>query len=227
VTTTSDSSLRAAYGAHGADTPDSPHPAPELIADAVERHGSEADRLQTLDHIGSCARCRSEFELLRSTRVAARESARSRWPFRVAGLAAAAAVVVGVTLSVTRSFTTGFGTGRVPLSGPAAAQSIPADRGPTTQAATNQAIALIAPLGSIKSAATRFVWHGVAPGTMYHVEVLDDSGAVVARANTADTVFTAPPHALAPGRLYRWWVQATVGGEPWQSGFGDFQTTEP
>jgi hypothetical protein len=217
-----DTPLRAGYAAHGANAPNSPHPTADQIADVVERRGSEADRLRTLDHIGSCAHCRREFELLRATRVAARQATVSRWPVRTIGLAAAAAIVVGVTMTLSHS-------AGLPLRGAApsaqpAAPTLPPERGPGSGGAT-QVITLIAPLGPTAPTATRFVWHRLAMATTYHVEVLDDSGSVVARTNTSDTVFTAPARTLAPGRVYRWWVQAVVEGEPLQSGFADFRTT--
>lgn len=211
--------LRAAYTAHGADAPDSPHPVPEALADAVEQRGPEADRLRTLDHVGTCARCRREFELLRSTRIAARQVVASRRSLRAVGLAAAAVLLVGVTLTLTRS--AGPHIGEAPMSPPA---SLPSERGgPTTE---TQQLSLITPLGPVDPAMARFIWHALRKGTTYHVEVLDDSGAVVARANTTDTVFTAPAHTLAPGRVYRWWVQSTFEGEPQHSSVGDFRTTK-
>jgi len=219
---TPDAPLRAAYAAHAADAPDSPHPTADQIADAVERRGPEADRLVTLDHIGSCAHCRREFELLRATRVAARQAVVRRWPLRTIGLAAAAAVVVGVTMTLSHS--AGLPLGEATPPARPTGLTAPPERGPNVGGAT-QVITLITPLGPIAPAATRFVWHRLQVATTYHVEVLDDSGAVVARANTSDTVFVAPARTLAPGRVYRWWVQATVEGEPWQSGFADFRTT--
>jgi hypothetical protein len=208
VTLPSDARLRAAYAAHGADAPATPHPVPEVIAAAAQLEGDEAERLATLDHIASCARCRREFELLRATHVAARKLAPSTWRVRTMGLAAAAAVIIAVTLTIGRR-----GTPRV--------DEIAPDRGGGASAA--QAITLITPLGTTRAATPRFVWHAVPTRGSYHIEVLDDSGAVVIGTDTRDTAFTAP--ALAPGRTYRWWVQAKVNGEAWQSEFGEIRTT--
>jgi hypothetical protein len=185
------------------------HPSPELIVRAVQRQGAEAERLRTLEHIGSCAACRKEFELLRATHLAARQLTPTTWRVRGFGLAAAAAVVVAVTLSVFRS--------SVPHPG-----ATPLDRG-AAQQATNRSIALVGPLGSTSPTGPRFVWRGVATTGTYHLEVLDDSGGVALRADTPDTTYPALP--LAPDRSYRWWVKTTVNGEAWQSEFGEIHTT--
>jgi hypothetical protein len=198
-----ESRLRAAYAARAADAPSTPHPTPEAIAAAVERYGAEVERLAVLDHIASCARCRSEFELLRATHTAARQLVPATWRVQGLGLAAAAAVVVAVALAVART-----GTGHLTTAVP--------DRGSMRTDAPHT-ITLIAPIGSAASTAPRFMWHRVPTGESYHFEVLDDSGGVVVRADTRDTTFTAA--SLTPGRAYRWWVQAKVEGETWQSEF--------
>jgi hypothetical protein len=204
----SDGRLRAAYKAFGADAPGTPHPPPEAIAAAVERSGAESDRLATLDHVGSCARCREEFELLWVTHTAARQVGARRWPIRQVGLAAAAVVVVGVALSVGR-WRSPSATG-----GP--------DRGAPTSD-PGHTITLVAPLGAASPTAPRFVWHAVPTTSSYRLEVLDDSGAVIVGADTRDTSFTA--RALTPGRSYRWWVQTKVNGEVWQSEFAEIHAT--
>ena len=201
-----DSRLRAAYAARAADAPLTPHPAPEAIAATVDRSAGEAERLATLDHIAACAQCRSEFELLRATHTAAGQLAPATWRISGVGLAVAAMLVVAVALSVTR------------LAAPRVA-AIPADRG--AGQASSRTIPLIAPLGPTSVVPQRLIWHAVRGAAGYHVEVLTDSGGVIARGDTRDTTFTAP--ALAPGQTYRWWVQARVDGEAWQSGFAEIR----
>lgn len=205
MTQPSDARLRAAYGADAAGTP---HPAPELIAAAAQLEGEEAVRLATLDHVASCAACRREFDLLRATHDAARRLAPSTWRVHAMGLAAAAAVIIAVALTIGRRGTPGVG-------------EIAPDRGASASAA--QAITLITPLGTTPADAPHFVWHAVPTTGNYHLEVLDDSGAVVVGRDTHDTAFTAPP--LTPGRSYRWWVQAKINGETWQSEFGEIRAT--
>jgi len=205
-----DERLRAAYAVHGANTPATPHPSPELIALAAQRQGTEVERLRTLEHLGSCASCRAEFELLRATHTAAQRLTPTTWRMRGFGLAAAAVALVAVTLSVYRSAAPHIGA------------SAP-DRGSAHQA-TSHTIALVAPFGPTSSTGPRFVWRAAPTTGMYHLEVLDDSGAVALRADTPDTTFAALP--LAPDRSYRWWVQAPVNGEPWRSEFGEIRTTK-
>ncbi len=205
-----ESRLRAAYVARAADAPSTPHPAPEAIAIAVERSGTETDRLAVLDHVASCAACRAEFELLRAAQTAARQLVPATWRVQGIGLAAAAAVLVAIALAVARS-------SAVHLSAAAP------DRG-ATQASRPHTITLIAPIGPAASTAPRFVWHRVPTAGSYHFEVLDDSGGVVVRADTRDTAFTAV--ALTAGRAYQWWVQTRVEGETWQSEFAAIQVSQ-
>jgi hypothetical protein len=203
-----DDRLRAAYAAYGADAPDTPHPAPELIAAAAERQGAEVERMRTLDHIATCTACRKEFDLLRATHDAARQMTPSTWRLRGFGIAAAAAVVIAATLTIAR------------WNGPHAGVA-QLDRSAGSQKA-DHAITLVAPIGFVSPHATRFIWHSVRTANGYHLEVLDDSGAVALRTDTRETTYVAPQ--LAPSRTYQWWVQARVNGEAWRSEFGEIKT---
>jgi hypothetical protein len=203
-----DDRLRAAYLGYGADAPSTAHPSADAIAAVVERSTPEAARLATLDHIGMCARCRRELDLLRATHDAARGPSTRAWPVRTMSLAAAAAIVIGISVSLSRGVLTHD-------------TAAPVDRD-ASQAQSQQMIGLIAPLGDVAPATPRLVWHAVPHAKMYRVEVLSDSGAIVARADTPDTVVSAP--TLAPGHLYRWWVRAMVDGETWRSQFGEMHT---
>src|SRR5579862_7725796 len=196
-----DDRLRSAYAGFGANSASPPHPSPESIAAVVERDGPEARRLETLDHIGACAQCRQDLHLLRATHDAARRPSARAWPVRAMSLAAAAVIIVGISVSVSRGV----------LSRESAP---PVDRG-TGQAQTPQMIGLIAPLGDVAPTTPRLLWHAVPHAKVYRVEVLSDSGAIVAHADTPDTLMGVPN--LLPGRVYRWWVRTTVGGETWRS----------
>src|ERR671936_384188 len=86
-------------------------PPPEALLALARREGPEAQRLETLDHVMSCARCRAEFDLLRAieaagagegqarseTRSQPRAHARRRWTTFVP-LALAATLVLAVAL---------------------------------------------------------------------------------------------------------------------------------
>lgn len=210
MTPTPDARLRAAYAAQAANVPGTPHPTPEQLAAAVEHSDRETERLTTLDHVASCASCRREFELLWATHAAARQAAvTTGWRLPAWSLAAAAVIVVAVSLSVARLRAT-HPTELAP------------DRG-VPPAGLQHAITLIAPLGAAPSTAPRFVWRAVPTPGMYHLEVLDDSGAVAVSIDTRDTTFTPP--GLTPGRAYRWWVQTRINGEPWQSKFAEFRAS--
>src|ERR671932_1785391 len=86
-------------------------PPPEALLALARREGPEAERLETLDHVMACVRCRSEFDLLRAidaagagegqaraaVRSPARAFARRRWTTFVP-LALAATLVLAVAL---------------------------------------------------------------------------------------------------------------------------------
>ena len=55
-------------------------PAPEALLALVRREGPEETRLATLDHVMSCADCRSEFDLLRSIELAGAEAGAAAAP---------------------------------------------------------------------------------------------------------------------------------------------------
>jgi hypothetical protein len=164
---------------------------PERLLDLVERRGPEEERLRTLDHAMGCARCRDEFELLRSVTVAA--ETRPAWrSARVLALAASVALLVGVGLAY-RALTRG-GTEPDVFRGP------------------GDEIGLVAPIGAVPAEARlTFVWHAQRDAMQYRLEVLDAEGAAVFSTTTRDTSVTAPESLrLAPGARYRWWVRATL-----------------
>ena len=78
----------------------SPCPQPEAIFALVRREGSEQSRLAILDHVMSCADCRSEFDLLRSIESAGAEGRAAARPGRrwMAPLALAASVLLAVVV---------------------------------------------------------------------------------------------------------------------------------
>jgi hypothetical protein len=209
MTDPQDARLEALYATGTAGEALPPHPEPEAIAAVIERSGAEADRLRTIEHIAVCRRCRREFDLLRAAHVAGRALVAHSRRARVIGLAAAAVLVVAATLQfgrlrAGRGVTASVDRGAVPVDG--------------------AAIALVEPaMDASTGPAPLLRWRSVRGAASYHVEVLDSTGAVMATHDTRDTSFAVVP-ALAPGRTYRWWVQATVNGEPRPSPFGTFKT---
>src|SRR5690242_15022183 len=76
-------------------------PTPEELLAVVERRGSEAGRLATLDHAMSCsAGCAPEFELLRAMHAAGGTARARRVRFPVWSVIPAAAAVLIVALGV-------------------------------------------------------------------------------------------------------------------------------
>jgi hypothetical protein len=95
-----DERLRALYAAHAADSPDTPHPDPDQMADAVLGRGSVENRLAVTEHAMTCAACRRELDLLQSAADSGR-LLRGRVALRTwVPLAVAAAIVLGIGLSI-------------------------------------------------------------------------------------------------------------------------------
>jgi hypothetical protein len=212
-----DARLRALYGAGAGDAPDTPHPTPEALAAAAERRGPEADRLRTLDHITTCAQCRRDFDVLWATERAGRQLVASQSRTRM--LAAAAVVLIAAAATL-------VSLPRLRHASPSAApgdSTESAERGAGTVATP---IVVIAPRGIVGAGAPRvLVWHAVPGAPRYDVEVLDDSGSVVFRTSTADTVVGWP--TLGAGRTYRWWVRANTTDAGWRSALIAFRTPSP
>lgn len=185
-----DDRLRALYAGAMARRPDTSDAEPvslEAMVAILERRGSEAERLRTLQQILFDPRRRAEFELLRAVMIAGRP-VRSRWYNRAAWRAAAGIVVVagvGLLYALQRETTE-------PLRGGSAA------------------VVTLHPVDGAELTATPvFVWHRVPRAVDYRLEVLDSSGAVVFATRVVDTVASAvPAESLVPGRRYLWSVTA-------------------
>jgi hypothetical protein len=184
--------LRALYATTAADRPTTPHVDPDAIAAVVRRQGPEDQRLATLDHIATCASCRKDFELLRATNEAAANLSRTRALSRYRTVLAAAACVIAASTAILLNHQ------RSP-----ATDTAPAERGAGDGVPSITTIAT--------SSHAPLTWHAAGPDATYHVEILDDSGAVVFAHDTRDT--TLPRPTLAPGHSYQWWVRTTPAGD--------------
>ena len=180
-------------------------PAPEALAALAGRDGPEQQRLETLDHVMSCADCRQDFELLRAIEHGRRDETgaavrRIHWrrPLSISLVTALAAglaivAVLNPNLSMRR-------------------QSADVTRGTTGGAA------LLAPAAdtivTVPSAGElAFVWRPMPGARRYTLEVLTADGAVRAVRETTDTTAVIPGSQLGAGDL-RWAVRAqTDGGE--------------
>jgi hypothetical protein len=171
-------------------------PTPEALLALVRREGSEQTRLATLDHVMSCADCRSEFDLLRSVDLAGAEAGAAARPGRrwLAPAALAASVLLAVMI------------GRFALPGTPESDVV--------RSGEDERLTLLAPPTRATSGAPLlFAWHPIPGASRYRLEVMDTAGEVVLEAETADTAILLRGAAdLEPGS-YQWWVGATAPEE--------------
>ncbi len=170
-------------------------PSPEALQALVRREGAEEQRLQTLDHVMTCADCRADYDLLRSIEGAGRQlgatgrSSRRAW-MMPAALAATLLVAVGL--------------GRLALQSASDDELVRSgdERG---------AVTLLAPATEVQAGApVLFAWRPVADARRYHLEVLNASGEVALEAETTDTSLTSEVAGRLAAGEYQWWVTALV-----------------
>jgi hypothetical protein len=171
--------------------PDGQCPPPEALLALARRAGLEGTRLETLDHVMRCNRCRSELDLLRAIEKAGGSIATEPRRRRHLALAMAAALLLAV------------GVG--PLLRYWQHDASEPTRGPSA------ALALLAPAaGEVATVPVTFVWRPLPQARGYTFELLTGDGTVAFSARTSDTVLvTSAARTLAPG-LYRWWVRGTA-----------------
>jgi hypothetical protein len=171
-------------------------PSPEAVLALVRREGSESSRLATLDHVMSCAECRSEFDLLRSIELAGAAAGAAARPGRRSWLVPAA-LAASVLLAVV--------IGRLAL--PTAPES------EVVRSGADGGVTLVAPPPeSPAGSPILFAWHPIPGAARYRLEVLTSDGEVALEAEIADTAITLQGAAgLAPGD-YKWWVGASSAG---------------
>jgi hypothetical protein len=208
----SDETLRALYAAHAANSPDTPHPDPDRLADAALGRGSAELRLAVFDHALTCASCRQDLELLQTTADTGRMLRQRAFRTRLI-LAAAAAVVVAVGLTIKSGWQKDLGP----------SQAAESERGASVNNEGRTAIDLVSPIGAVPQGTTlNFVWRSVPGVTSYTVEVVGGSGLVL-RSDAHDTLLARPP---LPGGRYQWRVSATTpDGTVWRSPFTELRTS--
>src|SRR5215212_2349180 len=163
-----DEQLRLAYGASITERARAErggkrgsHPEPEALLALAERTGSNAARLEVLDHVMACDACRREFDLVRASLVAAGMPRQRTW-FRspsigLMAIAATLLAVAGVRLFMASS--TGDVDTRPTLRGGSAVSTYPARWLPSVGAG--------------------LAWRPAAGAESYRLEVVDESGAAV------------------------------------------------
>jgi hypothetical protein len=191
---TNDERLRSAYGAaleQGGRTSRGSHPEPEALVALVERSGSEAVRLELLDHVMSCDPCRHELDLVRASLAAAGVRRRPTW-FRspsvgLMALAATLLLVAGVRLYVASQDT---------------------DAGPRLRGGS--AISTL-PVRWLPNIGAGLSWQPTAGAESYRLEVVDESGTAVVDSTMRDTTFMLADSLVRNRRGITWSVTATLG----------------
>jgi hypothetical protein len=160
-------------------------PAPPDLATAAARSGSEARRLELLDHIMGCPHCQREFELLRSLTTAKPVTPR----LATAAWLVAALLVLSVGVGIIWRNRAAIPPGEVVRGGEDVQLIMPAPDAEGT-----------APLA--------LAWRPVEGAAGYVLTLADDAGQVRTRLETPDTTLILDAGA-APG-LFRWWVTARL-----------------
>jgi hypothetical protein len=195
-----DERLRLAYRAmldardadlHRSHRSQRPHPEPEALVAVAERSGSEAVRLEVLDHVMSCNECRHELDLVRASLTAAGTPRQRTW-FRspaigLMALAATLLLVAGVKLFLT--------SGDV-------------ETGPRLRGGS--AVSTY-PVRWLPTGAAGFAWHPVTDASSYRLEVIDEAGTAVVDSTMRDTTFVLFDAAAGNRRGLTWTVTAILG----------------
>lgn len=170
---------------------------PEAILAVVERSGSEATRLDALEHVMACPACRGELELLRAVEGTRPETGRgNRFPGFLTPRRLAWAASLVLALGATSVWWAALR--------PEAASVM---RGADTE------VQLVSPEpGGRLGEGITFVWHPLPESFEYTLEIFDGGGDVLFSASTRDTTLTLPASLpeVGDGDL-RWWVTARMG----------------
>jgi hypothetical protein len=189
-----DERLRLAYRAsleQRATTARGSHPDPQALVALVERSGSEASRLQLLDHVMSCDACRRELDLVRASIAASGVPRQATW-FRspsigLMALAATLLVVAGVRLYTT---------------------SQDAEAGPRLRGGSGVATY---PVRWLPTIGAGLAWRPTPGAENYRIEVVDESGTALVDSTMRDTTFVVVDSLVRGRRGVTWSVTATLG----------------
>lgn len=199
-----DSELRRAYDAllrtQGHDST-TPRVSPERMLALVERRGSEAERLATLDAVMADRESAREFELLRALASGRRSKGRRTLRSPHAWLAIAAVLLI-----------VAIPAGRLVLRPPP---------GEPTRSGLQGAV-LVSPSENPSASESRtFTWRSVPGAQAYRMELLTAAGTPVFTTRSADTSITLPRDVkIAVNVEHRWWVSAEMAdGTQRTSGF--------
>ena len=168
------------------------HPEPEALVAVAERSGSEAVRLEVLDHVMACSACRRELELIRASLTAAGMPRHRSW-FRspsigLIAIAATLLMVAGVRLFV--------------------ASSTDSEAGPRLRGGS---AVVTYPARVLRNVGVGLAWRPTAGAESYRLEVVDDAGVAVVDSTMRDTTFVVADSLLRNRRELTWSVAATLG----------------
>ena len=188
-----DERLRLAYGTTLESRADArrSHPEPEALVALAERSGSEAVRLEVLDHVMACDTCRRELDLVRASLSAAGMPRQRSW-FRspsvgLMAIAASLLIVAGVRLlSISGDVETG-----PRLRGGSAVSTYPVRWLPSGDAG--------------------LAWRPTADAVSYRLEVIDEAGSALVDSTMRDTSFVLADSLAKNQRGLSWTVTATLG----------------
>jgi hypothetical protein len=177
---------------------------PEQMLAVIQREGSEAERMATLEHVMSCAACHREYQWLTAVDQAGTEAGaagrrKSWWRERPLALAASLLAVVAAGLLV---------QGRLRI-------------GSEPERGQYADIDLLSPATAPTTGDLTFAWRPVAGASAYVLEVQRPDGIIAFSDTTRDTVLVlAAAGRVLPDQEYRWWVrELTDASEPRSSEF--------
>lgn len=187
-----DDDLRREYQRSARSAPFAEHPKPEQLERIVTGGGSEAERIELLEHVLRCPTCGPELDLLRAANEGAR-AVEPRMPNRQwLAIAAVALLVIGI--------------GTLVLRGRHVTPGADVLRGHT------QSIALVEPAGGSSVALPlRLAWQPVNGAASYRVELLGTNGELIGSWTTPDTTLAiADSMHVSTNAAYDVWVRATL-----------------
>jgi hypothetical protein len=166
------------------------HPEPEALLAVVEKTGSEAARLEILDHVMACSACQRELDLVRAGAVAAGLPRQRTW-FRspsVGLMALAATLLIAARL-------------RLYLA------STDIETGPTLRGAS----AVSAYPARWNSSGATLAWRPATDAASYRLEIIDEAGSALVDSTMRDTSFVLADALARNRRGLSWTVTATLG----------------
>jgi hypothetical protein len=167
------------------------HPDPQALVALVERSGSEASRLEVLDHVMSCDACRRELDLVRASITASGVPRQATWlrspSIGLMAIAATLLIVAGVRLYTT---------------------SQDAEAGPRMRGGSGVATY---PVRWLPTIGAGLAWRPTIGAEHYRIEVIDESGTALVDSTTRDTTFVVVDSLVRNRRGVTWSVTATLG----------------